>query len=144
MNNINTHIANWVLNLIKPKEKLNGLPICPYAKAAEYNIVETTLDNIDPPPWEFDLYIFVINHDVTILQLAERCKELAHQYPGMVFLPDHKDRNTFINGEQTNNGSLNLILCQWADDLHNARKKLANTAYYNIWDVDYLNEILGS
>jgi hypothetical protein len=137
------HIRNWIENLSKPKEKLNGFPICPYAKNAKYNIVETTLDNIDPPPWEFDLYIFVIKDTVTIEQLSSRCKELETIYPGMIFLPDHKDRNTFINGEKTNNGILNLILCQWADDLHEARKKLANTSYYDLWDSNYLEEILG-
>jgi len=141
--NSKQHISDWISRLIKPKENLNGFPICPYAKNAEYTIVETTLDNIDPPPWQFDLYIFVIKDTVSIEQLSARCKELEQHYPGMVFLPDHKDRKTFINGEQTNNGNINLILCQWADDLHEARKKLANTTYYDTWDPDYLNEILG-
>jgi hypothetical protein len=63
-------------------------------------------------------------------------------YPEMVFLPDHKDRDTFINGVQTNNGKYNLILCQWRDNLESARTKLKNSNYYSFWDQEYLKEIL--
>jgi hypothetical protein len=141
MNN-ELHIKNWIAKLIQPRDQLGGMPICPYAKNTDYTICETTIDNINPPPWQFDLYIFVITNDIGIEQLSKKCVELEQQYPSMVFLPDHKDRDTFINGQQTNNGKLNLILCQWADDLHAARIKLAKTTYYDHWDDDYLKEIL--
>ena len=142
---MNSHqeIKNWVEKISEPKERLGGFSVCPYAKKAQYTVVETTLDNILPPAEKFELCIFVIKDEVTVEQLSTRCKELETTHQGLIFLPDHKDRDTFINGEKTNNGVLNLILCQLAKDLHEARKKLESTRYYEFWDSEYLKEILG-
>ena len=67
---------------------------------------------------------------------------LSWQYPDIIFLPDHKDRKTFINGVQTNNGKHNLLLCQLRSRLKIARDKLKKSNYYSFWTEDYLKEIL--
>jgi hypothetical protein len=77
-------------------------------------------------------------------ELAELANEYNKMYPMMIFLPDHKDKDTFINGVQTNNGKYNLLLCQWRDKLETARTKLKKTTYYTYWSEDYLKEILGT
>ena len=51
--------------------------------------------------------------------------------------------DTFIHGVQTNNGKYNLILAQPTQKLRKFRESLAKTEYYDLWDDDYLKEILG-
>jgi len=75
-------------------------------------------------------------------ELRAIAAEYNKQFPDLVFLPDHKDRYTEINGVQTNNGKHNIILCQWRDNLEQARAKLKNTKYYTFWTEYYLQEIL--
>ena len=77
----------------------------------------------------------------TLNQLAHEYNQL---YKDIIFLPDHKDRYTEINGVQTNNGKHNLLLCQWRDNLNKAREKLAGTNYYSFWNEEYLQEILNT
>jgi hypothetical protein len=50
--------------------------------------------------------------------------------------------DTFIQGIKTNNGKYNLILSQPTEKLRHFREKLAKTEYYNLWDEEYLKEIL--
>jgi hypothetical protein len=135
-------IKDWIDRISKPSTKLEGFPVCPYAKGADYTIVNTDGSDIEPPPWAFDLYIYVLPDgydEQTVIAIAAEYNRL---YPDLVFLPDPKDRYTEINGVQTNNGEKNIILCQWRDDLMKAREKLSTTKYYQHWSEDYLNEIL--
>jgi hypothetical protein len=137
-------IKDWIERISKPSIGLEGMPVCPYAKGADYTIEYTDGSNISPPPWAFDLYIYVLpdlyDQD-TVVSIAQEYNKL---YADLVFLPDPKDRYTEINGVQTNNGEHNIILCQWRDDLERAREKLATTKYYQYWTADYLQEILQS
>jgi hypothetical protein len=137
-------IKDWIDRISKPNSELGGMSVCPYAKGAEYSLIETNGADIEPPPWDFELIIYKLPDHYTIDELYEIAKEYNNLYPELVFLPDHKDKDTFINGVQTNNGNANLILCQWRDNLEQARTKLAKTVYYSFWDADYLEEILKS
>ena len=71
------------------------------------------------------------------------CSELNEKYLDLIFLPDHKNRDTYINGVKTNNGNHNIILCQPKKKLKDARAALKKTDYYTYWDKEYLKEILG-
>ena len=135
-------IEDWINRISKPREELGGMSVCPYARGTEYELVETDGSDIDPPPWDFDLIIYKLPDHYTIEELGDIAHEYNNIYPEMVFLPDHKDKDTFINGVQTNNGKYNLILCQWRDNLTAARDKLGKTSYYSYWAEDYLKEIL--
>lgn len=134
-------IADWIERLAKPREELAGMSVCPFAKNSDYSIVETDGSDINPPPWNFELIIYKLPDTYSVDALAEIATEYNSIFPGMIFLPDHKDRETFINGVATNNGKYNLILCQWRDNLNTARAKLAHTKYYSFWDQTYLEEI---
>ena len=134
-------ITDWIERLAKPREELGGMSVCPFAKNSDYSIVETDGSDINPPPWDFELIIYKLPDEYSIDELAELATEYNNIFPDMIFLPDHKDRETFINGVATNNGKYNLILCQWRDNLNKARSKLEHTKYYSFWDQTYLKEI---
>ena len=135
-------ITDWIERLAKPREELGGMSVCPFAKNSDYSIVETDGSDINPPPWDFELIIYKLPDEYSIDELAELATEYNNIFPEMIFLPDHKDRETFINGVATNNGKYNLILCQWRDNLNKARSKLEHTKYYSFWDQTYLEEII--
>lgn len=137
-------IKEWIDRITLPNKELDGMPVCPYAKSSLYELIETDGSNISPPPWDFELIIYKLPDYYSIDELFAIATEYNNMYPEMVFLPDHRDKDTFINGVQTNNGKYNLILCQWRDNLETARTKLANTNYYSFWDSDYLKEILNT
>ena len=135
-------ITDWIERLSKPREELGGMSVCPFAKGSEYEVIETDGSDINPPPWDFELIIYKLPNEYSINELAELAAEYNDIFPEMIFLPDHKDRETFINGVATNNGKYNLILCQWRDNLNKARSKLEHTKYYSFWDQTYLEEII--
>lgn len=135
-------LSDWVTRISKPREELGGLPVCPFASNSELSIVNTDGSDMNPPPWDFDLIIYRLPEQYTIEELNDLAKEYNKIYPDIVFLPDHKDKDTYINGVQTNNGEYNLILCQWRDNLEKARVKLKKTTYYTYWAEEYLEEIL--
>lgn len=139
---IKESIDNWISHLTSPSKNLGGFSVCPYAKGIEYEIIETDGSDINPPPWDFELIIYVLPEYYSGDELSDLAKEYNRLYKDLIFLSDHKDRNTYINGIQTNNGIHNLILCQYRDKLNKARDKLKNTVYYDFWDQAYLKEIL--
>lgn len=135
-------IENWISRISAPREELGGFSVCPYAKGAEYELIETDGSDIDPPPWDFELIIYKLPDHYTIDEVCAIANEYNKLYSDLVFLPDPKDRYTEINNVQTNNGEFNLILCQWRDNLNTARQKLKNTSYYQFWAIEYLEEIM--
>lgn len=141
---IKKHISNWIEQLSVKHVVLGNFSVCPFARSAEYEIIETDGSDIAPPPRVFDLIIYVLPDKWTQEELFELSEVYNTMHPKLVFLPDHKDRYTAIKDVQTNNGRYNLILCQWRDELNSAREKLAKTDYYSFWDNDYLKEILNT
>lgn len=137
-------IKEWIDRITLPNKELDGLAVCPYAKSAKYKIIETDGSDINPPPWDFELIIYKFPDHYSVDELFDIATEYNNIYPEMIFLPDHKDKDTFINGIQTNNGKYNLILCQWRDSLEKARTKLNTTSYYSFWNSEYLKEILNT
>ena len=138
------HIEQWIEHLSNPQAALGGLAICPFAKQSKYQIIETKDNFIDIPQEDFELIMFKLDKEISIEKLYRLCDFLNVSFPKFVFLPDHRDKNTNIQGVSTNNGQFNLILCQTREKLIKARKQLNKTNYYSYWDIDYLKEILGS
>lgn len=136
------NINNWIKYISKPRDELGGMPVCPFASSSSLSIVDTDGSDVNPPTEDFDIIIYRFPEHYTIKKLNDLAKEYNVSYPEMIFLPDHKDRVTFINRVQTNNGKYNLILCQPKAKLEAARAKLKNTKYYSYWEKEYLKEIL--
>jgi len=141
---IKQHIEEWIEHLSTKQIMLGGFSLCPFAKNSEYEILKTDGSDIDPPPWNFELIIYVLPDDYSEVELKSIADEYNKILPDLIFLPDHKDRYTEINGVRSNNGKYNLILCQWRDNLNDARDKLSKTNYYSFWDNSYLEEILNT
>lgn len=137
-------LESWLDRISKPQEALGGMSACPFAKKAEFEVIETDGKDINPPPWDFELIIYKLPSEYTEEEIFNLSKECNNRFPELVFLPDPKGRYTEINGVQTNNGEYNLILCQWRDNLNTAREKLVKTGYYDYWTSDYLEEILST
>lgn len=137
-------LKHWISAIAVPQNNLGGMAICPYAGlAAKY-----TLDRVDgelqlPPDLDFDVHIYLLPDTVSADTMIQMCADLNATHTKLVFLPDHKDRNTNINGVQTNNGVHNIILCQPKAKLRAARRALMKTEYYTYWSEDYLREIFG-
>jgi len=133
-------IRNWIAKLIMPREELGNHSICPFAAASTVAIIETTLGGVAPLDG-VDVAIFIVN-ECTLEDLQKRCKALNNVYPNYMFLDDHKDDPSYINGVQTNNGEHNLILAQKRDKLLKARENLHKTDYYKYWSEELYKNIV--
>ena len=137
------HIDRWIENLSEPNPQLGNMPICPFAANVAYQLIHTELAELTLPDYDFNLVMYVLPDTVSQPEIFAHCDSLNLTYPHLIFLPDHSQRYTHINGVQTNNGRLNLILCQPKDKLIKARQSLKLSGYYSYWSKDYLKEITG-
>ena len=140
---LNNDIIQWISVLDTNQENLGNHKICPFANTAKYKIIECDMNDVSIHNENVELVIFKVGDDVEFEQMSEYCKNLNKIQEEYVFLPDHRHRNTYINGVQTNNGKHNLILCQSRTKLLKARAGLMKTNYYSFWNEEYLHEILG-
>ena len=137
-------LYEWFKRIQVPHTELGGFSICPYSKQVRnIELIETKLADIFPPdPNSVNkILVYLVEDSVTPEELDKACEELSDYR--LIFLGDHKDRDTFINGVQTNNGHYNFVLCQPTGELNDARRRLVKTKYYTFWDKDYLKEIMG-
>ena len=136
-------IENWISKVKETHPNLKGHSICPFAKTDTYKILQSSIDDIQPLNEKFGVVIFIVEDDLTEEYVLKKVKELNVNYPEYIFLEDLKNRPTFINGVQTNNGKYNLILYQNAKFLIKMRHFIATTTYFDLWDNTYLKKILG-
>lgn len=142
--NIENELIQWVSEVSRKNPKIMSFSICPFAKHNTYKIIESSIHDIQPLKEEFGVVIFVIENDIDPDFVRQKCKELDQLYPKYTFFDDCRDEPSFINGVQTNNGKYNLILYQDRQFLRKMREILAKTDYYDLWDQEYLKEIMGN
>lgn len=135
-------IENWINKIKDTHPNLNGNSICPFAKTNTYKIIECSINDIKPLNEKFGVVIFVIEDNITEKYIFKKIKEFNKKYSEYTFFEDLKNRPTFINKIQTNNGKYNLILYQNAKFLTRMRYILAKTNYYDFWSTTYLKKIL--
>ena len=135
------HILNWIREVSKVREELNGFAICPFASNAKYRIVECSASAIEPIE-DMDVIIYIIEDEFNLDEVQKWVDICNSKYDEWKFFEDCGTYDTFINGIQTNNGKYNLILGQPTQKLRKFRENLAKTSYYDMWDDDYLKEIL--
>ena len=135
------HILNWIKEVSQVREELNGFAICSFASNSKFKIIECSVEDIAPIEG-YQVIIFIVEDhlDLDIIQswvnfYNSKCEKWK-------FFEDCGAYNTYINDIQTNNGKYNLILSQPTDKLKKFRKTLAKTSYYDMWDDEYLKEIL--
>ena len=135
------HILNWIHEVSKIRPELGGFAVCPYAAKAIFKIVECSAKEIVPIDG-FQVIIFIVEDEFNLDQVQYWVDYYNQQYKEWKFFEDCKSYDTFINGIQTNNQKYNLILAQPTQKLRHFREKLAKTAYYDLWNEEYLKEIL--
>jgi hypothetical protein len=135
------HIFNWIKDVAKVRPELNGFAICPFASHAKYKVIECCAKDIMVLDG-YDVLIYIIEDcfDLDSVQFWVNYHNEHHE--GWKFFEDCGSYDTFINGIQTNNGKYNLILGQPTEKLRKFRENLAKTSYYDLWEDDYLKEIL--
>lgn len=143
MNEI-SDLNQWIEALGVPREELGGHSICPFAKlASRFTLIRVDGEIIPPSDLNFDIIIYLLPATITFESMDVLCQDLNSRYTDLIFLPDHKDRATHINGAQTNNGKHSILLCQPKQKLRDARAALMKTSYYTYWSDSYLREIMG-
>ncbi|MFZ9728528.1 MAG: hypothetical protein ACO3CD_05900 [Candidatus Nanopelagicaceae bacterium] len=134
-------VKEWIKNITVKREELGGFSICPYAFSALVHIEERALSGVTLIEG-FDVVIFIVEDDISVASMLQRVSELNMIYKDYIWLDDHKEETTYINGVQSNFGEANLILCQKRDKLLQARETLHKTNYYTYWSNDLYKRIV--
>jgi len=143
--NKESHVLDWIERVSVHHPDLNGFSLCPFAKIygqKSYKIVESPINDIKLLSEEYGVVIFIVEDDLELDSIKEKCKNLSKKYPKYTFFEDCASQPTFLGEKQTNNQKYNLILYQDKEFLTKLRKKLATTSYYDAWDDEYLQKIL--
>lgn len=135
------HILQWIHEVSKIRSELNGFAICPFASKAKFKIVECSAEKIKPIEG-YQVIIFIIEDEFDLDMVQYWVNYHNQHHEGWKFFEDCGSYNTFINEIQTNNGKYNLILAQPTKKLRKFRENLAKTSYYDLWNDEYLKEIL--
>jgi len=142
LNEKEAYIRTWIKEVSKIRSELGNFAICPFASSAKFAIKECNIDDIAPIEG-YDVVIFIVENHLSLDDINYYVNKYNETYQIWDFFEDCASYDTFINGIQTNNGKYNLILAQPKEKLKKFRKILAKTEYYNHWDDEYLQEILG-
>lgn len=142
MKEIEAHIREWIGKISTVRPELGGFSVCPFASTAKIKIIECQSKDIEPING-FDVIFYVVEEWFDLQSIQYWVNFYNKLYPEYIFLEDHANYNTFINGIQTNNGKYNLILAQKRDKLRKHRRILRDLGYYAHWNDEYLREILG-
>lgn len=138
---VRADIENWIEEVSVVRPELGGFSVCPFAKKANYKILEIDIDKVYPIN-DFDVVIYVLEE--TDLETINWWVNFYNKkYKDWLFFEDCASYDTFINGVQTNNGKYNLILGQPKEKLMKFREILKKTKYYSYWSKEYYNEIVG-
>lgn len=135
------YILNWIKEVSKIRPELNGFAICPFAANSKFKIIECSAEEIQPiDGYQVIIYIVEDHFDLNMVQFW--VDYYNQQYKNWKFFEDCGSYDTYIKGIRTNNGKYNLILAQPTEKLKKFRENLAKTSYYDMWDENYLKEIL--
>ena len=135
------HILKWIKEVSQVRKELNGFAICPFASNSKFKIIECSVEDISPIDG-YQVIIFIIEDYLDLNAINFWVNFYNSKYVNWKFFEDCGRYKTYINKIQTNNGKYNLILSQPTNELRQFRKSLAKTSYYEMWDKQYLKEIL--
>lgn len=138
-------LQEWLARLKIPRQALDGHSICPFSKSVIVKLEDLNIDESFRPPglWEIKkIKVYnITNPNLTPKELDDWCDYFTNRYQNYMFLGDHKDKDTYINGVKTNNGYFNFMLVQSLPELNEARRHLLKaTNYYDFWDKEYLKD----
>ena len=135
-----SEVREWIKHVSEKRGELGGYAICPYAFSASVIIEEVALSEVTLKKGA-DVVIFIVG-DCSVAAMMATVDHLNMIHEDYIFLDDHKDEPTYINGVQSNFGKDNLILCQKRDKLLEAREQLHKTDYYSHWHQEMYKRII--
>lgn len=135
------HVIDWINKVSKSNTNFSNFPICPYAKTSNYEIIETSVQNLVPDLTK-DVIIFIVEDELTLVEIEKWVDYYNEKYPEWEFFEDTPHVNHYINSIQTSNGKYNLILTQPKKLLRDRREILSRSKYYSLWDREYLEKIM--
>ena len=136
-----SEVREWIRHISEKRGELGGHAICPYAFSASVRIEEVALSEVTLIEEGVDVVIFIVG-DCSVASMMATVDHLNMVHRDYIWLDDHKDEPTFINGVQSNFGKDNLILCQKRDKLLEARENLHKTDYYSHWHQEMYKRII--
>lgn len=157
-----SNIESWIYNRLSVKSKVfNGLPPCPYAKAAwlEGKVKTHHLDGTFPLKthipaeienytyhWPKDCEVVVLGFDpLAILpahlsEILDSCETMLNNR-GYTALEDHPFEREEVQDIWLNNGEWALVLIQPTEKLTEARSWLESKDYYKNWNPKYKKDV---
>lgn len=149
------NLENWFNNLVKPREQLGNMPICPFARTAiqnqQYYVEETTLDRIDiqvstSDTQKYKVCIYYLpdyqEYQIEALQAKTKILNQTFLISNKVIL-DNDPRTPFlINGVTTTFPDCYLWIVQDLADLTSKSNSLKFTEYYKYWTQEQIDEVV--
>jgi hypothetical protein len=130
-----TYIQEWITEVSKKREELDGYSVCPYVSNSRALIVETPIDDVVPEPGH-DVIIFIVENFWRPDRVQKWVEYYNEKFDYYTFFEDYAPSE---NGNQ----KYNLILCQSKKKLNKIKKELLKADSYNYWNELYLKEVLG-
>jgi hypothetical protein len=156
---IEDKINKLVDHVIKPNPEMDGMPMCPFARAGidrgEVDFVKQGKDTLifaeqyikDFPTGKTLVLCVTDSTDFTQQQLEDFCSKWQPTAieKNLYLYPSHPDDAAgHLAGLTHGNPGLAMILIQTLSDLNQKAKWLHNkTNYYSYWNQDYYNRIVG-
>lgn len=143
-NEFTEEFNSWSIEKIEAK-KIDGFPVCPYARKARMEEKVQYIDASDDislirtfDDKNFEIGIAWLGNDDSNLKAAvNTCKFLAELNPNLMYFS-----STPHSGYFEKNISY-CIFIQLKDDLELKRGQLMQTTYYDSWPKEYFEEITG-
>lgn len=143
------------MDIQKPRQELDGLPVCPYAKLAStnnsYSIADVTIQSVynalDCVDTNKDLVTVLILENYQAFEidyLLDFTKKLNDQYnkKDLIVLENDPRTPMVINNVVTTFNGNFLWLAQSMSDLIAKSKDLQKTNYYSYWTQKQLEEVV--
>ena len=78
------YILNWIREISIVRPELGGFAVCPYARLALYEIIDTNVKNIAPVEW-YDVIIFIIEDELSLKEIQDWIELYNKKYPSWKF-----------------------------------------------------------
>jgi len=140
---VSKHIKKWIKEVSEKHTSLNGHSVCPFAKTAKYNIIELVDTNAFVPDCgRFELILYILPHSYSLEDVENFTDCCNIKFPEFIFIPDPREKATFIKNVQTNNCVYNIVFCQPRAKMSLARLHLKKIGYYENWTTEQLQNIM--
>jgi hypothetical protein len=146
-------IKDYIDYISLKRDELGGHAICPFAKSFlnKIKIIQSTnfmadaFDCIQNKTHPMLYLIYGSSKQFDKKWLEEFCND--HQQfaktKDLWLIWDHPDQINKINGIKTNNKEYAILMIQKLSELNEYSNKLRNTNYYDFWDKEYYDKIVG-